>query len=153
MEIDETLMVTLMKHSVHSNASSYIENKTPMDPLTLQWPPSSLCFPYSHIQVSCKLPLLWWLLWLSTSVGLQHSCSVQARIQVELSTCSSFLLLCPLQHHLQANIMGNKKEFIRSCESFKGSTLHSRSHVTSVCSPCPSSVTCLFSVWPYTSLH
>lgn len=45
MEIDETLMVTLMKHSVHSNASSYIENKTPMDPLTLQWPPSSLVSP------------------------------------------------------------------------------------------------------------
>ena len=153
METDETLMMKLMRHSVHSNSSSYIENKTPLDPSTFQCPSSSLCFRYSHIQVSWKLPLPWWLLWLSTSVGLQHSCSVQAKIQVGLSTCSSFLLLCPLQHHLQANIIENKKEFIRSCKSFKGPTLHSKSHVTSVCPPCPSSVTCLFSTWPHTSLH
>lgn len=63
------------------------ENKTPV--AAFQRPSSS----GGHPQASCKLSRLWGLLCLSTSVGLQHDCSVQARMQAVLFP---FLLLYPL---------------------------------------------------------
>lgn len=64
------------------------ENKTSVDQSAFQRPSSS----GGHPQASCKLPRLWGLLCLSTSVGLQPDCSVQASMQAVLSP---FLLLCP----------------------------------------------------------